>query len=65
MTLRLTTVERAFELAASGRCRTITEIAAALKAERFDSVPQVLQSTTMRRQLRRLMSLAADDGPPT
>lgn len=63
---RKTTIERAFELAASGGYRTITEVRAALRQERYDMVDSTLSGRGVRDQLRRLMSAArnglAEDG---
>ncbi|MBN9318521.1 MAG: hypothetical protein J0I28_02370 [Caulobacterales bacterium] len=63
---RKTTIERAFELAATGRYRTITEIRAALRQDRYEMVDSTLAGRGIRDQLRRLMSAArgglAEDG---
>lgn len=47
----MTTVERAFELAREGRCRSVDDIRRQLKAERFDSVEGHLAGGTIKRQL--------------
>jgi hypothetical protein len=49
---RLTTLERAFELARSGSCRTIEEIAARLKLEHQDAVDAHLFGSSIRKELR-------------
>jgi len=48
------TVERAYQLAASGQCRTIEEIAKRLKAEKMDSVEAHLGGTGIRKDLRQI-----------
>lgn len=55
-----TTVERSFELAREGQCRSIDDIRRKLKAERFDSVDSHLASGSLKRQLIAAMGLAAD-----
>jgi hypothetical protein len=49
---RLTTVERAFELARTGSCRTIEEIAAQLKLENQEAVDAHLFGSSIRKDLR-------------
>jgi hypothetical protein len=49
---RLTTVERAFELARAGSCRTIEEIAAQLKLENQEAVDAHLFGSAIRKDLR-------------
>jgi hypothetical protein len=51
---RLSTVERAFELARAGSCRTIEEIARQLKEEQQDSVDAHLGGSSIRKDLRQL-----------
>jgi len=53
-TPNLTSLERAFELAKSGRCRTTEEIQRALKEEGHD--PKRVIGPYLMRQLRALMS---------
>ena len=48
------TVERAFELARSGTCHNVQEIAMKLKREQHDSVEAHLSGQSIRRDLRRL-----------
>jgi hypothetical protein len=55
---RPTTVERAFELARLGGCRTLPEMVAVLKGERYDSVEAHLAGPSIRRDLRRLWEAA-------
>jgi hypothetical protein len=50
---RPSTVERAFELARSGSCRTVPEIAAVLKSEWHEAVDAHLAGHSIRRDLRR------------
>jgi hypothetical protein len=49
---RLSTVERAFELARTGSCRTIEEIAAQLKSEHLEAVDAHLFGSSIRKDLR-------------
>ncbi len=58
MTQRLTTIERAYELANSGECATVGEIKARLKAERFADVDGQLYGRTMMTALRKLCTEA-------
>ena len=51
---RRTTVERAFDLARSGDCRTLPDLVAALKRERHESVEAHLAGPSIRRDLKRL-----------
>jgi hypothetical protein len=62
MTHRLTTIERAYELARSGECATVGEIKARLKADRFSDVDAQLYGRTLLTALRNLCS-AARAGP--
>lgn len=55
MTSADSTVERAFELARSGACKTILEIRSQLKRERYGSVDGHLDGPVLRRQLTALM----------
>jgi hypothetical protein len=55
----LSTIERAFELARSGSCRSVAEIVMRLKQERHDSVEAHLAGQSIRRDLRRLCAEAA------
>jgi hypothetical protein len=53
---RLSTVERALELARSGACRTVEDIRRVLKAERCDSVDQHLGGGTLGKQIRAVLA---------
>ena len=53
-----TTLERAFDLARSGRYASVQEIRLALKAERFDNVEAHLAGPSVGRQLRALCEAA-------
>jgi hypothetical protein len=57
---RPTTVERAFELARTGRYCGLAEIAAALKAERHEAVEAHLAGPSIRKDLRRIWQAAGD-----
>lgn len=61
---RPSTVERAFQLAQSGACRTVNEIAIRLKQERHDVVDAHLAGQSIRRELRRLCANAHSDVSP-
>jgi len=54
MTFRPTTIERAYQLAKGGDCRTIGEIKAALKTEGYSSIQDHLHGLTITRALRKL-----------
>ena len=54
---QLTTVERAFQLAGDGSCRSMDEIRRKLKAERFDGVESHLSGGTIKRQLTDAMKI--------
>ena len=53
---RVTTIERAYQLAASGECRTIEEIAKRLKQEQMESVEAHLGGTGIRKDLRQIVA---------
>ncbi|HEX4694734.1 hypothetical protein [Sphingomonas sp.] len=55
---QLSTVERAYELARSGRCETMEDIRRALIAERHDSIQAHLAGPSIRRQLLALCKAA-------
>lgn len=57
--IRPTTIERAFELARVGGCRTLPEMVAILKGEQHDCVEAHLAGPSIRRDLRRLWEAAA------
>jgi hypothetical protein len=52
-----TTIERAFELAHSGECKTINDIRSRLKAERYN--PDLIEGRSLLMQLRTIMADAA------
>ncbi len=51
---RPTTLERAYELAREGRCRTVSDIKQALSAEGFDRIQDSLYGPTLSADLRKL-----------
>ena len=51
---RLTTIERAYELARSGACRTVGDIKARLQAEGYEGVRDRLYGASMTSALRKL-----------
>lgn len=52
--LRPTTLERAYQLAREGRCRTVSDIKQALAAEGYDRIQDSLYGPTLAADLRRL-----------
>ena len=54
MTHRPTTIERAYELARSGACRTVSDIKQALSTEGFDRIQDSLYGPTLTASLRKL-----------
>jgi hypothetical protein len=52
----VTTVERAFELARTGQCRSITEVRNRLHKETFVDATAQLSSRALTRELRRLFA---------
>jgi len=52
----MTALERAFQLARSGRVSTITEISGSLRRERYDT--RQIEGPALRRQLMKLMKAA-------
>ena len=46
------TVARAYQLADSGLCRTVSEIGQHLRRERYESVDEHLRAPTLNRELR-------------
>ena len=57
---RRTTVERAFDLARSGDCRSLPDLVAALKRERHEAVEAHLAGPSIRRDLKRLLQAAGE-----
>lgn len=54
MSFRPTTIERAYELARSGACRTVGDVKQRLKDEGFERVQDSLYGASITRDLRRL-----------
>jgi len=59
MKQNVTPIERAFELARSGKCRTLTDIKAALKGEGYDLA--TLTGGALAKQLRGVIAAQAAD----
>jgi hypothetical protein len=55
----LATVERAFQLARSGTCRTVADIRRVLLAERYDQVQAHLSGASIKRTLVALCRASA------
>jgi len=51
---RPTTLERAYELAREGRCRTVSDIKQALSSEGYDRIQDSLYGPTLSADLRKL-----------
>lgn len=62
MTIRPTTIERAFELAQSGRYLKLQEIKRQLKAEGYADVDGQLYGLSLRKQLERISGEARNGG---
>ncbi|WP_409020502.1 hypothetical protein [Brevundimonas vesicularis] len=54
MSFRPTTLERAYQLAASGACRTVSDVKQALQAEGFERIQDSLYGGTITSALRKL-----------
>lgn len=54
MSFRPTTLERAYQLAESGACRTVGDIKQALQAEGYDRIQDSLYGSTLSAALRKL-----------
>jgi uncharacterized tellurite resistance protein B-like protein len=67
---RLSILERAYELAGSGACRSVEELAKRLKQEQYEAVDTHLGGSSLRKELRRICAetraarLAAEPPPP-
>lgn len=61
--LRPTTLERAYDLARSGRCRTVSEIKQALSSEGFERIQDALYGPTLTSALRKLCQQHYIPGP--
>jgi len=60
------TIERAYQLARTGNCRTVDDIVRQLSAERYESPQAHLAGKSLRLELRRLIKMrreSAADGP--
>ena len=62
MTVRYSTVERAFQLARGGTCRTMGELRAALKSEKFDAIDSHLGGKSISKQLQETMRANGSKG---
>lgn len=54
MSFRPTTLERAYQLAEGGACRTVSDIKQALQAEGYDRIQDSLYGATLSAALRKL-----------
>lgn len=52
----VSTVERAYQLAATPRCRTLADLAILLKREGYSGVDEHLRGASLRRALRALLA---------
>lgn len=57
----LSTLERAFQLARSGHCRSVDDVRQALRREGYDAVHEHLNGTVINRQLTDLIAEARAD----
>ena len=57
---RPTTLERAYQLAREGRCRTVGDIKQALQSEGFERIQDALYGPTLSADLRKLTDLLLD-----
>lgn len=60
----MTLVERAFTLAQSGDCRSLSEMEKQLKREGYSSVSEHLRGGSLRKQLKTLIAAAAKADEP-
>ncbi len=56
----LSTVQRAFELAADGTCQTLDDVRRKLTAERYSNIQAHLEGRSIRLQLKQLMAGAGE-----
>ena len=63
MTFRPTTLERAYQLAESGACRTVSEVKQALQSEGYDRIQDSLYGGTVTAALRKLCQENFAGGP--
>jgi hypothetical protein len=61
--IRPTTVERAYQLAQSGECASITEVKQRLKAEGYEHVTEHLSVLTVAKAIRDFCRSARKDPP--
>ncbi len=54
-------IERAYELASSGRCKSLTEVEYALTRENFEMVHFHMRSPSLRKDLEKLMNDCDDE----
>ncbi len=54
------TIERAFELARSGTCRSLEDVRRKLKAEGYLAIPEHLGGSAIKKQLAALIKAARD-----
>jgi tRNA G26 N,N-dimethylase Trm1 len=54
-----TTIERAYQMARSGECRSLEEIAIGLRREGYEAVAAHLAGASIRRDLRQICAQAA------
>ncbi|WP_303718460.1 hypothetical protein [Brevundimonas naejangsanensis] len=54
MTFRPTTLERAYQLAQSGACRTVGDVKQALKTDGYERIQDALYGSTITSALRKL-----------
>jgi hypothetical protein len=59
----VTTVERAYELARSGRCKSITEVKSRLYEEGFVDATRQLTSPSLTKELRRFFAGVSQPEP--
>ena len=57
------TVERAFELARAGQCRSVADIRRKLSSERFEGVDAHLNGAAIKKQLQAAITAAAGRRP--
>jgi hypothetical protein len=63
MTFRPTTLERAYQLAGSGACRTVSDVKQALQIEGYDRIQDSLYGGTITAALRKLCQAHYVGGP--
>lgn len=54
---QMNTIERAFVLASTGTCRSVTDIRTQLKRERYEAVDAHLSGSMIQRQLKQRLAL--------